>query len=164
MQTVTITSDGLKSKLTNGEVKFTYTKIDGTLREARGTTKLDMIPEDLHPKTPGNAHVAYFDLDKNEWRSVAEGQKITMSSDDLMYPYEKPNLTEEEITLMLFVFGHLEDKWMCNLINLIMSATKQRAIDLSLAFKNLVRVCREYENDVKYATELRNKWIKLINE
>ena len=59
-----------------GEVKFKYTKKDGTMREARGTLNMDIIPEKDHPK--GNSYelrtnlLIYFDLDKEAWRSCWE--------------------------------------------------------------------------------------------
>lgn len=164
MQQISIKAEGLKKKLEKGEVKFTYVKVDGTLREARGTTKMEMIPEDLHPKNPSGKYVAYFDLDKNEWRSIAEGQEITMTAEDLMSPYEKPNLSDEEITLMLYMYGGLKDNWTSRLIDLAVTATPQQAAELSLSFRSLIRVCREYGTDSEYSEMLRQKWYKLINE
>lgn len=163
MQQINIKAEVLKGKLEKGEVKFTYTKVDGTERFARGTTKLEMIPSEVHPKNPGSAHVAYFDLDKNEWRSIAEGKSVTMTVEDLMDPYDMPNLNEDEINLMMFVYGQLNDKWLSNFIQLIMTASPERAVDLSNGFKNLVRVCRNYHYDMEYAEVLREKWNKLTN-
>lgn len=34
-----------KNDLKNGEVNFTYKKKDGTIREARGTLKADLLPK-----------------------------------------------------------------------------------------------------------------------
>jgi hypothetical protein len=173
MQGINIKAENLKRKLEKGEVKFSYVKVDGTLREARGTTKMEMIPDDLcdpskvdsilHPKDHEVKCVAYFDLDKNDWRSIAEGQEISMDAEDLMSPYDKPNLTEDEITLMLYIYGSLKDKWLSSLIELIMTATPQQAAELSLSFKSLVRVCRKYESDYEYSETLRRNWYKLIN-
>lgn len=62
----------LKSKLTDGVVKFTYRKKDGTERKATGTTKLSEIPEQMRPQggydTPDTT-TRYYDLDANGWRS-----------------------------------------------------------------------------------------------
>lgn len=62
----------LKSRLAEGEVEFEYTKKDGTVRTARGTTNFNIIPEKDFPK--GNNPVApetvrYYDLDSEGWRS-----------------------------------------------------------------------------------------------
>lgn len=164
MQLIKIKPDGLKNKLVRGEVTFTFTKVDGTLREARGTTKLDDIPDNLHPKNPVGKYVAYFDTDKKEWRSVAEGQGITMTIENLMFTYGQADLTEEEISLMLYVNDDLQDKWTSSLIGLIMTASDQQSSDLSLGFENLVRATRKYVDDQDYAEDLRQKWNKLTNE
>lgn len=65
----------LREKLQNGIVSFTYKKKDGSIREANGTTRMDCIPEENHPKGTGEHSsdvVTYFDTDKNEWRSFRE--------------------------------------------------------------------------------------------
>lgn len=68
-----MTFQEIKKMLNEGNVKFVFTKKDGTEREAYGTTKLDNIPEESHPKGVGTEsssdQVRYFDLDKNAWRS-----------------------------------------------------------------------------------------------
>jgi len=74
-----------------------------------------------------------------------------------------PNLTEEEILLMLFVDQKLQDKWTTDLIGLIQSANDQQAVELSLGFKNLVRVCRMFTSDEAYAKSLSEKWRKLLD-
>lgn len=61
----------LKERLHNGEVTFEYKKKDGTIRKARGTLRMDMIPESywpvLRPTAPDN--IRYWDLDSEGWRS-----------------------------------------------------------------------------------------------
>ncbi len=63
----------LKEKLQNGIVHFTYKKKDGTMRTAKGTTMLDLIPEENHPKggvsNKPEGYVYYWDLDREGWRS-----------------------------------------------------------------------------------------------
>lgn len=72
-----ISSEELISRLQEGETRFRFMKMDGSLREARGTTNLRLVPADLHPspipkqKHPDNV-IRYFDLDKNWWRSLRE--------------------------------------------------------------------------------------------
>ena len=65
-------SEVLKQKLQEGEVSFAYRKKSGELRIAKGTTKLDGIPEEARPKGTGslkeNCH-AYWDLNVSGWRA-----------------------------------------------------------------------------------------------
>lgn len=65
-------AEDLKKLLREGEVEFEYKKLNGQTRPARGTLKMDMIPEEAHPTTgkpviPNS--INYYDLDKNAWRS-----------------------------------------------------------------------------------------------
>lgn len=64
--------ENLKEKLRNGVAHFIYTKKDGTIREAWGTTNAALA----HKYTNGNGisreyykTTAYFDIEKGEWRS-----------------------------------------------------------------------------------------------
>jgi len=64
----------LRQMLTKGIVNFRYTKSDGSLRQARGTLRMDVIPEDKRPKgtathKPNYKNMAYYDLDREAWRS-----------------------------------------------------------------------------------------------
>lgn len=72
-----------KTALNNGVVKFTFTKKDGTLREAIGTTKLSYIGAlDQNAILNGTGRkvqratdiICYYDLDKQCWRSFHESQ------------------------------------------------------------------------------------------
>ena len=71
----------LKNRLRKGEVSFTYTKKDGSARTANGTTKLDMIPENSHPKggydTPDDV-CRYYDLNSEGWRSFIINNLISI--------------------------------------------------------------------------------------
>jgi len=64
----------LEQRLSKGEVRFEFEKVDGSKRVAYGTTRLDLIPEELHPKGGNKEHLGtpYFDLEIGEWRSIAE--------------------------------------------------------------------------------------------
>ena len=67
-----VSIEELRNMLKSGTVSFVYTKKDGSTREATGTTLLDIIPEDNHPKGTGKTNedlVNYFDTDKQGWRS-----------------------------------------------------------------------------------------------
>lgn len=72
-----ISNEELLSRLQEGETRFRFMKMDGSLREARGTTNLALVPVDLHPSPepkqnqPHNV-IRFFDLDKNWWRSLRE--------------------------------------------------------------------------------------------
>ena len=64
--------ESLKEKLHNGVAHFLYTKKDGTIREAWGTTNAALA----HKYTNGNGAsrelfktTAYFDIEKSAWRS-----------------------------------------------------------------------------------------------
>jgi hypothetical protein len=63
----------LEKRLAKGEVRFEFEKVDGSKRAAYGTTRLDLIPEEWHPKGETKSHLGtpYFDLDLNEWRAIA---------------------------------------------------------------------------------------------
>jgi len=69
----------LRKALSEGVVLFSFQKIDGSLREARGTTCHDLIPTDNVPKgkrTPlqqaayERQTVTFYDIDKKAWRSM----------------------------------------------------------------------------------------------
>ena len=68
----------LRNMLRAGIVKFTYikgtTKDEPEIRPARGTLHPELIPEDKKPKgsptyTPNYSSMAYYDLDRQDWRS-----------------------------------------------------------------------------------------------
>lgn len=161
IQKIKITHQALKNRLERGECKFTYEKLDGTIREAKGTTRMEDIPEGSKPKggTSGSS-IAYYDLDANGWRSVAENQEVKVRYEDL-----DTDLIKEEIVLMVWAHESLEDKWISDFVGLIVGATPERADQLGIGeFKELVRVVRKYESDSAYASDLRNKWYKLISE
>lgn len=60
-------------ELKTGIKKFSFTKVDGTIREASGTRNIDIISE-AHALPKGEQIdnidvIRYFDTDKNSWRS-----------------------------------------------------------------------------------------------
>ena len=73
-------SEELKEKLKTDIVRFTYTKKNGELREAIGTTNLEAIDnEDCTPKGTGkkpDGVIAYWDFDKEAWRSCREDSVV----------------------------------------------------------------------------------------
>lgn len=70
--------EGFRNQLQKGIYDFSYFKTDGTIREARGTLCLDLIPEQDHPKgdmsdgfacEPAPGVFTYYDLVAQGWRS-----------------------------------------------------------------------------------------------
>lgn len=63
----------IRQRLSEGHLNFAFIKKDGSVRIANGTTNLDLIPQEFHPKGNGKASdkvIAYFDTDKNAWRCL----------------------------------------------------------------------------------------------
>lgn len=59
----------LRAKMANGIVKFYFEKVDGTLREAYGTLKSELLPESKGAERKPNPMVqVYFDTEKSEYR------------------------------------------------------------------------------------------------
>ena len=78
--------ESFRTKLSTGVWRFSYLKKDGSIREARGTLCMDLIPEDQRPKginsealngtggalnraEPAAGVFPYYDLDAAAWRS-----------------------------------------------------------------------------------------------
>ena len=72
----------LKAALRKGLVKFTFKKLDGTIREAFGTRNMKYVPTENHPKGTGvevDSVVKFYDLDKQAWRSVSVKAEIEIN-------------------------------------------------------------------------------------
>jgi hypothetical protein len=161
-----VTHKSFEEKIKHGELKFEYTKKDGSIREAKGTSRLDMIPEGLHPKggVKATKGTPYFDIEINEWRSITSDSLISVDVNSLMEIPGMPLLTEEEIQFMLWNEGDLQDLWLARFINLIVDATQQDASELlNGKFKNLIRVTKKCSEDPLEFAELKERWDKLIN-
>lgn len=78
-----MTVEQLKVKLSQGIVEFSYTKKDGSIREARGTTNINILREhSAEPKGTteyqlNNQVIRYFDLDSEGWRSFCINNLIS---------------------------------------------------------------------------------------
>lgn len=73
------TATELKRQLARGVVQFAFKKLGGELRTAVGTTNLATIPRESHPKGVRPAPesvVAFFDVEKREWRSASARAEI----------------------------------------------------------------------------------------
>lgn len=67
--------DTLKEKLHNGIAHFLFTKVDGTLREAWGTTKEQLVDNHINGRGKNRKNygcIAYWDVEKGDWRSLRE--------------------------------------------------------------------------------------------
>jgi len=70
----------LRKEMQNGVVEFKYIKKDGTIREAKGTTNMDIIPKDQHPKGDTENYPEdiqrYYDIGEDGWRSFIKANLI----------------------------------------------------------------------------------------
>lgn len=58
----------LRAALAKGIVKFYYTKVDGTRREAYGTLADQLVPTTGEARKANCTVQTYFDTEKQEWR------------------------------------------------------------------------------------------------
>ena len=74
--------EDFRAKLANGVYRFSYFKMDGSIREAIGTLQPSRIPVEQKPK--GTEEIKnqkfeifnYFDTDRNSWRSFRQDNFI----------------------------------------------------------------------------------------
>lgn len=78
-------TEELNIRLQKGPVKFTYTKKNGETRHARGTKSPSYISKNYGKEnlpsgngTPKLGVIAYFDLDKEAWRSLCIGSLVSI--------------------------------------------------------------------------------------
>lgn len=81
-------TNALLSLLNKGIVRFTYRKVDGTIREALGTRNLDIARDALsiyipNPTSGRNNPTAYYDLEKEDWRSFKAENVIAINGIDI---------------------------------------------------------------------------------
>ena len=81
-------TNALLSLLNKGIVRFTYRKVDGTIREALGTRNLDIARDALsiyipNPTSGRNNPTAYYDLEKEDWRSFKAENVISINGIDI---------------------------------------------------------------------------------
>lgn len=70
----------LRAALNKRIVKFYFQKVDGTLREAYGTLKTDLIPETKGDARKRNDTVqVYFDTEKSEYRCFKKANLIRIA-------------------------------------------------------------------------------------
>jgi hypothetical protein len=81
-------TNALLSLLNKGIVRFTYRKVDGSIREAIGSRNLDMLREGVGiavptPKTGRSNPTAYFDIEKEDWRSFKAENVLSINDIDI---------------------------------------------------------------------------------
>lgn len=65
----------LNAMMHEGIVEFTFEKLDGSKRVARGTLRMSMIPSHDHPvSTSHNPYPKFYDMDAEGWRSYYPGK------------------------------------------------------------------------------------------
>ncbi|MBP1613629.1 MAG: hypothetical protein H6Q13_1077, partial [Bacteroidetes bacterium] len=66
-----------------GEVTFSYTKEDGSVRKARGTlTDYEYCFKRPYVPRPENTFVVYFDLEKRGWRTFRAANFLRIEADE----------------------------------------------------------------------------------
>lgn len=69
----------LKTAMNNRIVKFYFQKVDGSIREAYGTLKENLIPATNGDKRKRNDTVqVFFDTEKQEWRCYKKANLISI--------------------------------------------------------------------------------------
>lgn len=74
-------NEELVSRMKEAIVKFYFTKVDGSMREAYGTLREDLLPELKGGRsTPANDTVqVYFDTEKESWRSFKRANLVKIA-------------------------------------------------------------------------------------
>ena len=78
----------LLSLLSKGIVRFSFRKVDGTIREALGTRNLDVARKFTgeyiaEPKTGRSNPTAYYDIEKMGWRSFVASNILSIGGIDI---------------------------------------------------------------------------------
>lgn len=77
-----ISIDNFKEALRKGSVEFSYTKKDGSVRNAKGTLNVSVMGEENAPSGTGqnlgpDNQVRYYDLNSKGWRSFLSENLIS---------------------------------------------------------------------------------------
>lgn len=68
-----------KAAMQKGIVKFRFVKVDGSMREAYGTLKVDLLPKhEVTNRRQNDTVQVYFDTEKREWRCFKKANLICM--------------------------------------------------------------------------------------
>lgn len=66
----------LVAAMHKGIVKFYFQKVDGTIREAYGTLKSELVPPTGSNRRNNDTCQVYFDTEKQEWRCFKKANLI----------------------------------------------------------------------------------------
>lgn len=70
----------VKAMMSKRIVKFYFQKVDGSVREAYGTLKSELLPETGNTKREKNDTVqTYFDTERQEWRCFKKANLISIA-------------------------------------------------------------------------------------
>lgn len=69
----------LRAQLQKRICKFYFQKVDGSLREAYGTLKSELIPETKGEKKTNDTCQVYYDTEKQEWRCFKKANLIKLA-------------------------------------------------------------------------------------
>lgn len=69
----------LRAQLQKKICKFYFQKVDGTLREAYGTLKSELVPETKDEKKTNDTCQVYYDTEKQEWRCFKKANLIKIA-------------------------------------------------------------------------------------
>lgn len=70
----------VRMAMANRIVKFYFQKVDGSIREAYGTLKSELVPETGNTNRAKNDTVSvYFDTEKREWRCYKKANLISIA-------------------------------------------------------------------------------------
>ncbi len=70
----------LRAAMTKGIVKFYFQKVDGSIREAYGTLKEDLLPPTQGTgRKPSDTVQVYFDTEKEEYRCFKKANLIKIA-------------------------------------------------------------------------------------
>lgn len=70
----------LKAQMSKGIAKFYFRKVDGTIREAYGTLKSDLVPDLVgdRKRKPNDTVQTYYDTERQEWRCYKKANLMAM--------------------------------------------------------------------------------------
>lgn len=73
----------IENLLSKGKVTFKYTKVNGALRKAVGTTKNSLVPAEFRKVEEATqdihvGYVRYFDFDENGWRTFVRDNFVSV--------------------------------------------------------------------------------------
>lgn len=68
----------LRKRLYQGITKFTFEKVDGSVRQAFGTLSERIVPPTGNSRKPNPTIQVYYDTEKQEWRCFKKANLLTI--------------------------------------------------------------------------------------